>query len=179
MKTTGTVILFLAWMRLSMLAAFACEFKYDAVSAPQYYRAEGWTLPGAKESNPSVVWGGQLRTESIPGAMAQVLAHESPYVVDFPAQEFLLNGTRQKMRVARVQVSITRWLIHRHTVAYSYTLTPVMAHSEDGHWIIDAQAACIYFATFIDDKGDGVFRILVPDRFTAALVPLWAKSSKN
>lgn len=164
---------------LSLPGALACEFKYDPISASQYYRAEGWSLPGIdgtgerrKKPVQSVP-----RAESIP--LAQLVPHESPDVVDFPAQDFWLNGKRQRMRAARAEVNILRWVMHRRTVAYSYKLIPVTAHREDGKWIIDATTACIYFATFVDDRGDGIFRVLVPDQFTATLVPRWAKSTRN
>jgi hypothetical protein len=180
MKSSGLAILFLLALALTIPAAFACEFQYDPVSTPQYYREEGWSLPGTKAFNSSTVHRDQSSpTESIGGAVGQALVHESPNVVNFPAQEFLLKGMRQRMRAAQLQVNIVRWVMHGRTIAYSYSLIPVAAHRENGKWIIDSMAACIYFATFIDDKGDGVFRVLVPDRFTAELGPLWATSGKN
>jgi hypothetical protein len=178
MKSSGLAILFLVVLNLRVPAALACEFQYDTVSTPRYYREEGWSLPGTKAFNSSTVHSDKSSpAESIGGAMGQALVHESPNVVNFPAQEFLLKGVRQRMRAAQVQVGIVRWVLHGHTIAYSYSLNPIAAHRENGKWIIDSMAACIYFATFIDDKGDGVFRVLVPDRFTAELVPLWATSS--
>src|SRR5882724_10379737 len=95
--------------------------------------------------------------------------------VDFPAQDSVLNGAPRRMRAIKAQVNIARWVTHGRAVAYSYSLIPVAAHRADDKWIIDSIAACIFFATFIDDKGDSVFRVLVPDRFTADLVPTWAK----
>jgi hypothetical protein len=182
MKSAGLAILFLVVLVLRVPAAFACEFKYDPVLAAQYYRASGWNLPGTKNFNSSA----RLETyslapaESIPGAVAQALPNDkSPNVVEFPAQEFVLHGARQKMRATQVQVGILRWVMHGRIVAYSYSLIPVVAHRGDGKWIIDSMAACVFFASFIDDKGDGVFRVLVPDRFAADLVPLWAKPREN
>jgi hypothetical protein len=163
-------------------AAFACEFRYDPIAAPQYYRAEGWKLPGARDFPPSaaVKTYGQPPEEAIPGAVAEILRHdESPNVVEFPAEEFVFKGARQRMRAAQVEAGIVRWMMHGHAVAYSYRLIPVVAHREKGRWVIDSEAACIYFATFVDDKGDGVYRVLVPGPFTADLVPSWAKPAKN
>jgi hypothetical protein len=41
-------------------------------------------------------------------------------------------------------------------------------------WKIDDEAACIFFATFVDDKGDGVFRQLIRGALAPDLVPAWA-----
>jgi len=45
--------------------------------------------------------------------------------------------------------------------------------------MVESEMACVFTATFIDDKGDGVFRVLVPGPFTPDLVPRWAKSQKS
>jgi hypothetical protein len=37
----------------------------------------------------------------------------------------------------------------------------------------------MFYGTFIDNKGDGVFRTLVPGALTPELNPLWAKSPGN
>ena len=163
-------------------AALACSFRYDPASIPKYYRAEGWVLPGAKDFNPTATPQpyGNPRTDRIPGAEAQLLPHdEYPYIVEFPAQEFRLNGARQRMRPTQAKTNIVRWKVDEHVVAYSYGLIPVTAHRANGKWVVDSEAACIFTATFVDDKGDGVFRILVPGAFTQDLVPLWAKPGKS
>ena len=36
---------------MAVPGVFACDFKYDPVSITQFYRAEGWALPGI-EDNP-------------------------------------------------------------------------------------------------------------------------------
>ena len=69
--------------------------------------------------------------------------------------------------------------MHGRVAAYSFGLVPVEAHRKGGKWVIDSTAACIFYATFIDDKGDGVFRVLVPAPFTAEVVPGWAKKAKG
>ena len=113
-------------------------------------------------------------------AKAYPVTHdESPYIAEFPAQEFVLKGSRQRMRASLVKATIVRWQVEKRAVAYSYTMIPVMAHRKDGKWIVDAEAACIFWATFLDDKGDGVFRVLVPTPFAAELIPLWAKKKKS
>lgn len=155
-------------------AAFACEFHYDPASTPQYYRSEGWKLPGAAGTR------GLSQPTSMGDAKAYLVTPgESPYIAAFPAQEFALNGSRQRMRASLVKATIVRWEVAGRAVAYSYSMIPVMAHRKDGKWIVDAVAACIFWATFVDDKGDGIFRVLVPAPFAADLVPLWARRKKS
>jgi hypothetical protein len=155
-------------------AAFACDFHYDPMAAPQYYRAEGWKLPGATGS-------AELSKPAFFGdAEAYPVKHdESPYIAEFPAQEFVFKGSRQRMRASVVKASIVRWEVAKRVVAYSYTMIPVMAHRKAGKWIVDAEAVCMFWATFVDDKGDGFFRVLVPAQFPAELVPLWAKRKQS
>jgi hypothetical protein len=33
----------------------------------------------------------------------------------------------------------------------------------------------MFYGTFIDANGDGIFRVLVPDAPIPALIPMWAK----
>jgi hypothetical protein len=75
------------------------------------------------------------------------------------------------MRPQPAKATIVRWKLYRHVVAYSYTLIPVAAHRAGGKWVVDSEAACVFTATFIDDKGDGVFRVLVP----VALTQTWSQ----
>jgi hypothetical protein len=79
----------------------------------------------------------------------------------------------------QVKATIIRLEMNGHVVAYSYGLIPVVAHREKGKWVVESELACIFFATFIDDKGDGVFRILARSEFTPDLVPMWAKERSN
>jgi hypothetical protein len=131
----------------------ACDLEYDPASSPQYYRQDGWALPG--------------------------VADQSPVIVEFPAQEFVLNGARKRMRSMQVKATIFPWRMHGRVVAYSYHLIPVWAHRVNGKWVMDAEAACTFTATFIDNKGDGVFRVLVPGDFTPELIPRWARPKKT
>ena len=103
------------------------------------------------------------------------MPHASPYIVQFPAQEFVLNGVRERMHAIQVKATIIRWEVGKHVVAYSYGLIPVVAHRHNGKWIVENELGCIFYATFIDDKGDGVFRVLVPASLTADLIPSWAR----
>ena len=160
----------------------ACDFQYDPASAANYYRVEGWTLPGITDFNPTA----NPRTSEvpdlreIPGAVAQLLPHdEYPYIVEFPSQEFVLNGSRKKLRPSQVKATIVRWKIGGKVVAYSYGLVPVEARRVNGQWKIEAEAGCIFTATFIDDRGDGIFRVLTPGAFSTELIPLWARPPKS
>src|SRR5260370_19058310 len=108
-------------------AALACSFEYDPASTPQYYRSEGWKLPGAAGTYEL-----SLRT-SIGDAQAYPVTHdESPYIAEFPSQEFVLKGSRQRMRASLVKATIVRWEVDKRTVASSYTMIPGMAHRTDG-----------------------------------------------
>jgi len=153
--------------------AFACQLHYDPASAPQYYRSEGWKLPGAAGIH------GVPQPTSGDAKAYLVTPDESEYIAEFPAQEFALNGSRQLMQASLVRATIVRWEVAKRAVAYSYSMIPVMAHRKDGKWIVDAEAACIFWATFLDDKGDGIFRVLVPAPFASDMVPLWAKRKKS
>jgi len=43
-----------------------------------------------------------------------------------------------------MKVGVLRWLINDRIVACSYGLTPVTAHQDQGKWIIDSEAACVF-----------------------------------
>ena len=161
---------------ITVPAAFACDFQYDPASVTTYYRVEGWSLPGVKDFNPKIkplINRAPLLAE-IPGTVIQVLPHnEDPYIVAFPAQQFVLNGARQKSRSLQAMAVVVRWMMDGHTIAYSYDLIPVTALRVFGRWIIESEMACSFTVTFIDDKGDGIFRTLVRGPLTTDLVPHW------
>jgi hypothetical protein len=175
--------LFIVWL-LAAPAALAgeCHFEYDPISLPTYYRTEGWVLPGITDFNPSATprLAELPSIKPVPGAVAELLPHdEYPYIIEFPAQEFVLNGARQKLRSAQVKVGMVRWKVDGHIIAYSYGLIPVTARRVNGKWDVQSEAGCIFTATFIDDRGDGVFRILVPGSLTTDLIPRWAKPKES
>jgi len=167
-----------AVMLLSASAALACDFEYSPASAVQYYRDEGWQLPGTADSNLSVLTDGTPWAK-VPNTKGYLLPHEDPYVVEFPAQTFVLNGTRQRLHPVKATVRITRLETNRHVFGYFYRLVPVEARREKGKWVIEGEAMCVFFATFIDDKGDGVFRVLARGAFTSDLIPQWAKKAND
>jgi hypothetical protein len=160
----------------------ACSFRYDPATTMGYYRTEGWKLPGAADLAdvavthiypPPAMWG------QVPGAVAQLLQHEYPYIIEFPAQEFEFNGVRKKMRRLITKATIIRWKVGEQVVAYSYNLIPLEAHRKKRKWVVKAEMGCIFPATFIDDRGDGVFRLLVQRDLTPDLLPDWAKRRIN
>ena len=173
--------LLIVWLT-TVPSLIACDFQYDPASVANYYREQGWTLPGTTDFNLSATPRTSEAPElaQIPGAVAQLLPHdEYPYIVEFPSQEFVLNGSRKKMRPAQLKATIVRWKVEGKIVAYSYGLVPVVARRVNGQWKIEIEAGCIFTATFIDDKGDGVFHVLVPGAFATELVPLWARPPKS
>lgn len=167
---------------LFVTAALPCDFKYEPAAASKYYRAEGWKLPGTddfvrmgKPRSPYVI----LDLHPVPDAQARYLAHADPYIVEFPAQTFTLDGTTQKMRPVLAKAVVVRWEVHGKVVAYLYGLTPVSAKKQSGKWVIESEMTCIFTGTFIDDKGDGVFRVLVPGPLTPDLIPSWVRKTSS
>jgi hypothetical protein len=174
--------LFLAALPLAAISVVACDFQFEPASTPTYYRADGWMLPGTTDFNPNGkadTYGGP-RVTKIPGEKVQLLAHdENPYVIEFPAQESMFGKVRMKLHSMQAKAVITRISIGGKVVAYSYGLIPVQARRDSGHWVIESEMACVFTVTFIDDKGDGVFRSLVRGPLTPDLVPRWAKPQEN
>jgi hypothetical protein len=167
---------------LTVDAAAQCAFRYAPVDDKQFYRSEGWALPGISDFNPRAEprLSGLPDVADIPGATAEVLPHDAePYIVEFPAQAFTIDGARQRMQKVLAKAGVVRWQFNRKVVAYSYGLVPVDAHKHNGKWVVTAVAGCIFTATFIDDRGDGVFRVLVPRKLTPELIPEWAKLSNR
>ncbi len=163
-------------------SALACEFKYDPIAAPQYIREQGWELPGihgSREAQTGSVSPPMLGLQVIPGAIPRLIAHDSPYVVRLPAQVFTLNAKQFRMRPILAKVSIVRWEINNEVIAYTYSMIPVSAKKNKGKWIIKAEAGCIFNGTFIDDRGDGRFRVLVPGPLTPDLVPDWVMRERS
>jgi hypothetical protein len=166
--------------------ALCCDFRYDPASVPRFYREEGWNLPGINDDDPQVkvnLYGipplDLLR--SVPEAKAYPLRRdEDHYVVEFPTEEFLLDNERKRMRSLVAKASIVRWEISGKVVAYSYSLIPITrAYKKSGKWVYEGEVACMFYGTFIDDKGDGVFRTLVPGSLSPELIPLWAKPPRS
>ena len=173
MKNAGLAVISVV-LALGASAARACNFEYDPISVQQYYREQGWTLPGIKHlpaSGRRSAGNYGLTREPVPGLGANI--------VEFPPQEFIVQGGRKKMRAMQARVRVVRWMMNGRTVGYAYELSPVMARRVQGEWVVEGALACDFWATFVDDKGDGVFRVLAPVAFRDELVPLWAKRRED
>lgn len=156
----------------------ACSLKYDPIAAAHFYRAEGWKLFGTEPDPKGTIepYLGPVGLQ-IPGAKAEIIPQQRPFIITFPAQEFELEGKREKMRSMQVIAGVLRWSMNGKVFAYSYSLIPVDAHRKRGKWVIDSEAACIFGVAFIDQTGDGVFRLLVLNGVSADVVPDWVKQS--
>ena len=173
----GRIVLLAAVVVMPCLVS-PCTFQFDPAAHVKYYRSEGWQLPGLADVNSSATGryvGFYPQVTNIPGARALALPSERDHVIDFPAQTFMFDGALKRMRPALMVSAIVRWEVNGRIFAYSYGLIPVSAHRTKSKWKIDSMAACIFDATFIDENGDGVFRLLVPQALTESLVPAWVK----
>ena len=172
---------------LSSTLAAQCDFRYDPASSPRYYRQEGWVLPGIHDDDPNakaIEYGipplSAVLTV-VPGAKAILIRRgEDHYVIRFPEQVFFLGNTHERMHSILAKAIIVRWEINGNVVAYSYSLIPVAkAYKRHDDWVYEGEAGCIFYGTFIDDKGDGVFRTLIPDTLRPEYIPSWAKAPKT
>jgi hypothetical protein len=161
-------------LALSPLAT-ACDLKYDPAASVQFVRPEGWKLPGVQSST-SVNADYPSFSSDMPGVTAALLRDRNYYIAEFPAQVFLLDGARQRLRTFRAKATVLRFQVKGRTFAYGYSLAPVHAHRSHGRWIVDAEAACVFDITFIDDRGDGVFRVLTRKQLTPEMIPAWVRS---
>lgn len=160
----------------------ACDFHYGPASTPRYYREQGWMLPGIHADTPrgkiieygipplSPVLG------SVPSARAILIPRDQDqYVIEFPEQVFSLDADRKRMARILAKAVIVRWEMNGKIVAYTYSLIPIKkAYKRHGKWRYEGELACIFYGTFIDEKGDGVFRTLVPDTLQPEYIPSWA-----
>lgn len=173
---------YLGAVTLLVASVFGCDFQYDRVSRPHYYRTDGWALPGRDDVNPSAkvnLYGVPL--VNVPSVTVRIQPHDDdPYIARFPAQVFTVDGVRQKMRPMLAKATMVRIEVNGRVVAYSYGLIPISAaHKKNGQWVVEGELACIFFATYVDDRGDGVFRDLVPGVFTVDMIPAWAKPADH
>jgi hypothetical protein len=172
----GFVITLVALLALAT-ASLGCNFRYGPVAEQQFIRAEGWDLPGLDDvkpvEHPNAL--GLPMLHKIPGVTMRMLTHNEPYIIYFPNGNFLLNGIRQRLHPDLVKARIVRFEINGRNFAYSYGLTPVIAHQEADKWVVDDEMLCTYTGTFIDDKGDGVFRVFVLGSLMPEMIPAWAK----
>jgi hypothetical protein len=173
---------------LLVAAAHACDFYTEPAALTQLYRSQGWKLPEINgtvsppirfEQSYPKYWQGI--TTPIPGVTARVVLHESsessPNVFEIPRQEYEQDGKHRVMPSQHAEFDrwVYRYDVDGKVVAYTFRLNPVEGHWVKGKWTTDNMAACDFSATFVDDKGDGVFRILLPGQLTPEFVPQWAR----
>jgi hypothetical protein len=166
----------LSVLLLASTAVMACALKFDPISTPRYYRADGWALPGVSDYKSTAPFPNSFLVllGTVPGTTTEMLLQRDD-VTEFPSQEFVVDGARKRMRAAQYEAALARWIIGGHTIAYSYIMVPVEAHKENGKWKVEGRAGCIFTATFVDQDGDGVFRLLVPGTLKSDLIPRWAR----
>jgi hypothetical protein len=171
--------------------AHSCDFKIEPSAVRTLYRNDGWALPPldrlGKFSAP-VKWNGPMAPETLlkfrPGPLSNLTSRFFVYdktdpddagVVEIPQQAFDQDG-KQRVMSSQLMVlqDIWRYDLDRRVVAYTVGLTPVEAHRVNGKWKIDGELGCIFYGTFVDDQGDGVFRLLAPGWMKPDLIPQWA-----
>lgn len=175
---------------LSVGVVQACDFQTKPAAVHQYYRSDGWMLPpvergkltapvtssGPGPSSAALKFGPGL----VPGLTTRVIIHDAtavePNIFEIPQQDFEQDGKRGIMssQLMAIDSMIWRYDVDGAVVAYTVGLTPIDAHREKGKWKIDSEVACTFYATFVDDSGDGVFRLLIPGWMKPDLIPQWA-----
>ena len=173
MKTRLAVLFILVWS-LPMLAQ--CGFVAEPVAIYDWHRSEGWQLPGVegyrayrleyKINGKSPAWPD--------GVTVSTIEHSKSYRVSFPEAIFQENGTPKKMRARAIGLhTLLRWEINGKPYAYSYELWP-------------DDVLCTFSVDLVDDKGDGVFRLMTAPGhavFTSKLrpppLPEWALKPKS
>jgi len=174
-RLRGLAILLVAGTTLTG-AAVACSFQTSPISTERYYRSEGWSLPGIADGKLSSA----QRDPALPGVRWRNVSYDERYVAQFAAQDFDRDGKRARMASQRMLLqSLVRYEADGKPMAYTYVFTPVEARRVGKKWIIEAEALCVFHATFVDEKGDGVFRLLVTTDMRPELVPAWAHKPKG
>src|SRR6516162_4732313 len=124
------LLLMVVALVLSPLAT-ACDLKYAPAASMQFVRPEGWKLPGVQSStrvNPDHA----SFSSDMPGVTVALLRDRSAYIAEFPAQIFLLDGSRQRLRTFTAKATVLRFQVKGRTFAYGYSLVPVHAHRSHG-----------------------------------------------
>lgn len=159
---------------ISVSVVFACGFQSSRVTWQHFYRAQGWQLPG--------VAGATLAPAqtTVPGLTAKSV-HLGSNIIEFPSTDFVLDGKPRTMPRQPMKASLTRWEFQGsgRVVAYTYNLAPVTVERQGENSVTTSIAQCTFQATFIDDRGDGVFRVMLTQPMTAELIPAWARPPKS
>ena len=148
-------------MRAALLALFVCfsssmfaqcQFSAEPIANTTWYRSEGWRPPAIRDGRATRSFNVTIngKPPAWPaGVSVSEIVHRKGYRVTFPAAIFEENGTREKMRSRTLVLGeLLRWDISGKPYAYSYELVP------NG-------VACMFSVDLLDDKGDGIFRVMV------------------
>jgi hypothetical protein len=170
--------------------AHACDFKTEPAALRQFFRSEGWVLPeisSGKVSAPIVFrgypkdwWKGPLPFGPIPGLTVRMITRDPSEanlnLFEIPRQEYEQDDKHRMMssQYLAFDHQVYRYEVEGKVVAYTFRLTPTEGHWNEGKWISEGEVACDFIATFVDNAGDGVFRVLLPGALTPDLVPRWA-----
>jgi len=142
---------FIVCLWFSPLARSQCRFVVEPVADMSGYRNEGWELPGVEDGKPLIVTLNGERMTWPGGVTVSAIGHNRSYPhyhVSFPEAVYEDHGVRMKMRPKKVGVVIIlQWEVNGKPYAYSYELAP-------------DDVLCTFSVDFVDDKGDGVFRVM-------------------
>jgi hypothetical protein len=150
-----------------------CTFHSEPVDYVRYYRAEGWVLPGIHDG----IVSSANNNIGPAGLSVKLVSHNEQYVAEFPQADFQVNGKQRRMSAQQMLINrgrVTSWEMNGKAFAYGYSLTPVRAHRNGNKWTIDVEAGCEFDVNFIDDKGDGIFRLLVFGRLDPGAIVQFA-----
>ena len=150
-----------------------CQFLAEPIAITNWYRSEGWHAPGVSDgqaTRPLNVTINGKRPGWPTGVTVSEIVHTKDYRVIFPAAVFQENGKRKKMRPRKLVLrELLRWDINDKPFAYSYDLAP------EG-------VLCTFSVDLVDDKGDGVLRVMVAPGHVSSLdlqpppLPGWVKA---
>ena len=158
-------------------AAAACGVNSEPIAALQWYREAGWHLPDLKGT-----WSAPAAAGSwLPGVTVRTLTVRKQ-VLEFAPEEFVVDGERRRTQhhlEVLARNFLVRYEMNGRVFAYVYPLTTVRARRQGKNWKILATAACEASVTYVDDRGDGVFRRLAPNGLSPELIPQWVGKPRS
>jgi len=171
---------------MATAAAAQCGFKSEPVAERHWYRSEGWKLPGIDSGSKPIPVNFNMKARFwSEGMTASVIQLSEPYVV-FPGGVFEEDGKAMKTEARTLAVArgwVKRWEINGKVYAYSYTLHDVRGSWIKGKFVLrEGGLLCMFSVAFVDDKGDGVFRLMTnahPDFAHPPALPEWALKPKG
>jgi len=129
-----------------------CHFVAEPAALTNWYRSEGWELPGVKNGKiigPIKMIINDKHVDLPDRITVSRIVHPKNYRVSFPAAMFEEGGKTKTMQARTLSLNgLFRWEINGKPYAYSYDLWP-------------DDVMCTFSVDLIDDKGDGIFRVMV------------------